>query len=341
MKEKDMCEILILGTLRDPHVERVIAEIERLDGPATAVLDHLASTETSFVVHADGSHLLSVSGRPIERPLVVWDRRKMVEGSPLGFDRGEGGRQTARWRKNEWGVYDRMIMGIFGASVVNSVTSRACLVKPYQQVLAAACGFSVPETLVSNRKAPIADFVANRKAIIKSLSTEVVTSDDPTSDKQSVIMTMAIPPDFLVRADETQFSLAPQFVQQNIAKRYELRVVVIDQEILPFRILSQELETSRTDWREGRGAVKFEPWTVTDAIAASLRRFMRVTGLFSGSFDLIIDPDDRVWFLECNQDGQWGWLDNIVDGAIAKCFARAFVAKAAARRLSAGSVSAP
>jgi hypothetical protein len=341
IKGKDMSEILILGTMRDPHVERVIREIEHLNGPRTVVLDHLASTETSFVVHADGRHGLQVAGHPIERPLIVWDRRKMIEGSILGFDPSDGGKQTATWRKNEWGVYDRMIMGIFGACVVNSIPARACLVKPYQQVLAAACGFAVPETLVANRKAPIADFIANRKAIIKSLSTAPMTSDDATPDKQSVIMTMAIPPDFLADAKEAQFSLGPHFVQQNVAKRYELRVVVIDQEVLPFRVLSQELEISKTDWRASRGAVPFEPWTVTDAVAAGLRRFMRLTGLFSGSFDLIVDPDERVWFLECNQDGQWGWLDNIVDGAIAKCFARAFVAKAEARRLCAGSVSAP
>lgn len=336
-----MSDILILGTLRDPHIERVTKEIERLGGPRTVVLDHLASTETSFAVHADGEHALHIAGRHIERPLVVWDRRKMIEGSPLGFDAGEGGKQTATWRKNEWSVYDRMIMGIFGACVVNSIPARACLVKPYQQVLAAACGFAVPETLVANRKAPISDFVANRKAIIKSLSTTPVIPDDETIDKQSVVLTMAIPPESLAEATEAQFSLAPQFVQQNIPKRYELRVVVIDQEVLPFRILSQELEISKTDWRAGRGAVLFEPCTVTDAVAAGLRRFMQITGLFSGSFDLIVDPDDRTWFLECNQDGQWGWLDNLAGGAVAKSFARAFVAKAEARRLCAGSVSAP
>ena len=50
-------------------------------------------------------------------------------------------------------------------------------------------------------------------------------------------------------------------------------------------------------------------------------------GLFSGSIDLIVDVDDRVWCLECNQDGAWGWVDDIVDGAVGRAFADAFEAR--------------
>lgn len=51
---------------------------------------------------------------------------------------------------------------------------------------------------------------------------------------------------------------------------------------------------------------------------------MLALGLFSGSFDLIVDRDGQYWFLECNQDGQWSWLDVVVDGAIADAFAHPF-----------------
>jgi hypothetical protein len=43
-----------------------------------------------------------------------------------------------------------------------------------------------------------------------------------------------------------------------------------------------------------------------------------------------VDPEQQVWFLECNQDGAWGWLDDIVEGAVTRAFADAF-----SRRLNA------
>jgi len=48
------------------------------------------------------------------------------------------------------------------------------------------------------------------------------------------------------------------------------------------------------------------------------------------AYVLILDTEQQVWFLECNQDGAWGWLDDIAEGAITRAFADAF-----ARRLSA------
>ena len=51
---------------------------------------------------------------------------------------------------------------------------------------------------------------------------------------------------------------------------------------------------------------------------------MELTGLFTGSLDLIVDPDGHWRFLECNEDGQWSWLDSIVDGEISRSFACEF-----------------
>lgn len=49
--------------------------------------------------------------------------------------------------------------------------------------------------------------------------------------------------------------------------------------------------------------------------------------LFSGSIDMIVDPEGQYWFLECNQDGQWGFLEKFCDNAIAKVFAEEFLSK--------------
>lgn len=56
-----------------------------------------------------------------------------------------------------------------------------------------------------------------------------------------------------------------------------------------------------------------------------LMAFMSELDLFSGSIDLIVDHEERYWFLECNQDGQWIWLDNILNGQISNRFAEQFI----------------
>ena len=49
--------------------------------------------------------------------------------------------------------------------------------------------------------------------------------------------------------------------------------------------------------------------------------FMRAAGLFCGSLDLVVDKDGTYWFLECNGEGAWGWLDLRSDGEVRRLFA--------------------
>ncbi|HEX3129049.1 MAG TPA: hypothetical protein VH394_17075, partial [Thermoanaerobaculia bacterium] len=87
---------------------------------------------------------------------------------------------------------------------------------------------------------------------------------------------------------------------------------------------------SSLDWRKGIEVAGFTPVSLDEGTVVKIRAFMARMGLFIGSLDLIVDPEQQVWFLECNQDGAWGWLDDIAEGAVTRAFADAFV-----RRLSA------
>lgn len=96
---------------------------------------------------------------------------------------------------------------------------------------------------------------------------------------------------------------------------------------MAFRIGSQKHALSELDWRKGMEIVGFTAVPLDDGTIALIRHFMRATGLFTGSLDLIVDRDQQVWFLECNQDGAWGWLDNLAEGAITRAFADAFASR--------------
>lgn len=63
--------------------------------------------------------------------------------------------------------------------------------------------------------------------------------------------------------------------------------------------------------------------------SAKIDCFMRGMGLFCGSLDFIVDESEDLWFLECNQQGAWGWLDAQQGGRIRRLFAEQIASVAA------------
>lgn len=137
-------------------------------------------------------------------------------------------------------------------------------------------------------------------------------------------MTMRVSIDDVVNAEVEQFSICPHFFQSEIDKAYELRVVVVGGKILAFRIDSQQHRLTELDWRKGMEFVPFIYCEIDVDLQEKITSFMSLKGLFFGSLDLIIDVAGNAWFLECNQDGAWGWLDDIAEGAVTNAFADAF-----------------
>lgn len=317
-QEKSM--LVVFGTTKDEHVTRVARALSRI-GVDNVVIDYLEPTPVSLTVDEGGTRSLSVGNRGVTGPILIWDRLKIFV--PLFAIPGD--RRTTSYESQEWHAFYALLSALFQDCVVNSPQSRMCLIKPYQQTVAATCGFLVPPTTVTNRK-DAAHFYAqqNGPLVLKSLSGGLVMPRAGEGDSPSSVMTMAVSDDAIQSASEEEIGRCPHFFQQEITKAYEVRAVVVAGAVFAFRIDSQELRSSRTDWRHAIGQLDFRPIQLPDVVEDQLRRFMLALGLFSGSFDLVVDLNGQCWFLECNQDGQWSWLDVIVDGAITEAFARAF-----------------
>ena len=323
-----MGSILILGTERDPHVARV-ARALAARGVEAVVADYLRQVAIDFRMDRTGRHALRIGGRQLDEPFLIWDRLKLIPGSPL-FPPGE--EREADWCAMEWRAFFRLVTGLFRDRVYNTLESRSCLVKPYQQMLAAGAGFLVPATAIATRKRPLQRFAREMGAcIIKSLSAGKVR---PRPHEQPIpynIFTLPLDSATLAKADPESFRLAPHFVQERIEKDHELRVEIVGRQVFAFRIDSQKVSHGRIDWRHAIGEVAFEPVAVSAELRTKLLAFMEAFGLFSGGADIVVDPLGRHWFIECNQDGQWAWLDDFVDGAITQAFAEEFARELARR----------
>lgn len=322
--------LLILGTRTDPHVERVVREVERRGSAQIFVLDYQDDTRFSLEEDTAGRIVFRINGTTLPDRCLVWDRMKLLPGTNL-YIRGD--ETSSGYAAQEWRAFYKLLCGLNRDRVVNSLESRSCMIKPYQQAIAASVGFRVPPTLVSNDKSSVQAFQRQHgdRLIIKSVSAgKVGTVGDGGENIPFVVMTMRVSPEDLEAATPEEIAYCPHFFQREIQKSHELRVVVVDDRVLAFRVDSQKHELSSLDWRKGMEVAGFAAVSLDDGTVAQIRAFMSRMGLFTGSLDLIVDPEQQVWFLECNQDGAWGWLDDIAEGAITRAFADGF-----ARRLSA------
>jgi hypothetical protein len=323
--------LLILGSRTDSHVERVAREVESRGNAQVFVLDYLDGTRFSLEEDTAGRIVFRINGITLPDRYLIWDRMKILPGTEL-YLRGDD--ESARgYAAQEWRAFYKLVCGLNRERVINSLESRICMIKPYQQAIAASVGFRVPPTLISNDKDSVQAFQRQNgdRLIMKSVSAGKVTpAGDGGETIPYCVMTMQVSPEDLETATPEEIAYCPHFLQQEIPKSHELRVVVVDGRVLAFRIDSQKHELTSLDWRKGMEVASFSPVSLDDGTIARIQAFMSRMGLFTGSLDLIIDPEEQVWFLECNQDGAWGWLDDLVESAITRAFADGF-----ARRLSA------
>ncbi len=315
---------VIMGTRADPHVERIADEVAKFGDIRVEVLDYKDDTKISLTVDGDGNVAMAVDGVALPRELLIWDRSKIIPGTTV-YVKGDDP-SVASFVAREWRAMYQLISGLYGDKVVNSLDAKKCLLKPYQQVVAAGVGLNVPMTLVTNHKTAAMDLLRDSASglILKSLCAGKITPGPNGGSIPFNIMTMRVTEEDLGAAEDEDIGYCPHVFQHEIRKDHELRIVMIDGKPHPFRINSQLLESSAVDWRKGVHLLDYTPCEIPEALTDKLRAYMRTMGLFSGSVDIVVDPDGKYWFLECNQDGAWGWLDEIVDGALSKEFAAAF-----------------
>jgi len=312
---------VILGTETDPHIARVKSLMEKKDNIETFVFDY--HSKTKFAIHLTecGNLRISVNGKLIPEKFLVWDRRKIIPGTEL-YIRGDDD-TAAGYAAQEWRALYTLICGLNKGRVINSLESRCCMIKPYQQMIASAAGFTTPPTIITNDRKSALEFqhACNFNIIMKSVSAgKVKPASDGGENIPYNVMTMRVEKDDLNSITDEEIGYCPHFFQEEIKKDYELRIIVVGNRIIPFRINSQKRRTTEVDWRKGIHLIEFERCNITDDLACKLNNFMNFFGLFSGSIDIVVDKTGNPWFLECNQDGAWGWLDDIAGGEISQAF---------------------
>lgn len=307
--------IIICGTEDDPHVKWVKQKIEQRNGNVI-VFDYQNLSEFYFYLDSDGCAAVSRNGDCVDID-VIWYRVKLRQIQSVVTDE-----DRARYVQiSEWLGFYKEICALFADKVVNPIQSiRFCSSKIGQQKLAFQCGLSIPSSLVSTDLDQTKSFYHQYgKLITKSMGNPNAPKSE--SHFQEGIVTTSVGLDFLRSVDRESFISCPTHFQNMVEKSHELRIVVIQKKFFTFRIDSQKFKSTSVDWRFGNDTLEFKPCRLPKEIQSKILTFMDFADLVTGSFDFIVTPSGEYVFLECNPDGQWGWLEPAVDGKISSGFA--------------------
>jgi ATP-grasp ribosomal peptide maturase len=218
-----------------------------------------------------------------------------------------------------------VLHNLHGALYVNhpALVARAEY-KPAQLQLAARLGLKVPPTLVTNDVAAVAKFAAEHERVIYKPFRGLPQGED---DRAGAIWAQRVSPDSF----DDALAVTAHLFQAEIPKVGDVRVTVIG-----YRVFAHTIEAPHgaLDWRRGDwNDLVHTPVDIPGPVTALLHNYLTEFGLVFGCFDFALTGDATnplSWvFIECNPNGQWGWLPDAP--AITETFADVLSRKEAAR----------
>ncbi|MFE6384785.1 ATP-grasp ribosomal peptide maturase [Nocardiopsis dassonvillei] len=291
--------VLVVTNIDDPTADLVINELNRRNVPVARMDpgDFPASLTASARTAGDGGWggALSTSSRtiPLDRVRSLYYRR------PSGFSFPHLTAQDERFAVTQarYGL-GGVLASLPGCRYVNHPNRIGdAEFKPLGLAVAGACGFAVPDTLITNEEAQAREFVEGRRSVIyKPLWVPLYTRDDTP---QTIAVSM-------VTAEELDDSIAGtmHLLQERVEKAYDVRVTVMGERVFAVRI-----DSGLLDWRTDYTVHTYKEERVPPAIVCSLHAYLSRLGLVFGAFDFAVDHEGVWWFLECNPSGQWAWLE--------------------------------
>ncbi|MER6310232.1 ATP-grasp ribosomal peptide maturase [Streptomyces sp. NPDC001739] len=180
--------------------------------------------------------------------------------------------------------------------------------KPWQLHLAQQSGFTIPPTLITTFPSVARQFAAtHRDLVVKSVSGK------HPGEPPMVLPTTRIGPD----VDFTGVAASPTLLQRHIHKQADIRLTCVGGRLFAAR---KQADPDEVDSRFTQNAA-WKPTEIPDTVRRSVAAYLRLAQLSYGAFDFAEDREGAWWFLECNQGGQFGFVQLDTDQPIAQAIA--------------------
>jgi ATP-grasp ribosomal peptide maturase len=209
--------------------------------------------------------------------------------------------------------YMGMLHALPGALYVNHpARNRDAENKVLQLTTAARLGFMLPDTLITDVPTDAAKFAAEHESVIYKPVHRVHLAGEDGRNRTVWVRT--------VRADELDDSIAlcPHLFQACVPKVADVRLAMVGGTTFASLI---DTAGDHLDWRQDQSLITCTPIPVPGPVRDAARAFLHTFGLSFGAFDFSLDADGRWWFLECNPNGQWAFVDEATTRAITSALA--------------------
>ncbi|RPE37454.1 ATP-grasp ribosomal peptide maturase [Streptomyces sp. Ag109_O5-1] len=303
--------VLILTTDEDVTADMVVLRLHEASVPVVrldpADLTSGVALSGEYVQGVSRGHL-SVNGRLVSMNGLrsVWVRRPGVAAARAA--------QPSDWLSEEssQALYG-MLRGTDARWMNHPDAARQARHKPWQLRLAQRSGLAVPATLITTFPQAAREFAER----FPDLVVKPVSGAHPQEPPRAV-PTSRVAPD----ADFAAVAFGPTLLQRRVAKRADIRLTVVGGTLLAAR--KPVHPDAHPDDVDVRFAPSVSPWLAADVpprVAEAVLTYMKDAELAYGAFDFAEDADGIWWFLECNQSGQFGFVEMDTGQPIAEAIA--------------------
>ena len=191
--------------------------------------------------------------------------------------------------------------------------------KPGQLAIAQRLGLRIPRTVITNDPKTVKEFREQcaGMTVYKSLSPAMNLAPG------RMLYTSPLTEETLSRIDLIQDS--PGIFQELVPKDYEVRLTVVGESMFAARILSQQSERAKLDWRIAPYDLKHEEIQLPGDVREKVCAFMAECGLVYSCLDFVVTPEGQYVFLESNPRGQYLWIEEFTGMPITDAIADALM----------------
>lgn len=185
---------------------------------------------------------------------------------------------------------------------------------------AVQAGLNIPNTIISRKRSDIKDFIIeNEKCITKSIQ--------DFYEKQETNRYVFVGEVTRVNIEDiTEESYWYSLFQQEVSKKYELRIFYFCDKIYAMAIFSQLDKKSELDYRSvspnDEHPNRMVPYRLPKDLKKKITKLMKLLKLESGSLDFIVTPENQYYFLEVNPVGQFNFISELCNYYIERDIAK-------------------